>query len=197
MEDSRFITLEIPAEHQNVTDEVILARFSKGFFGGLVLAPERIALQIFRPRFLNFSKIKTPEDLPQIWHSTLLSEDQLPPLYSELFGVFQVIDARVEPKSDTKGQQRPTESYVDFGFCSDQSHFAGVHRFTIVRSNEASATGQRTIQIHSQSMTCNPTINRPLQTQFMWKFHLAYAEFLFREAVSQVAASLDGVRCID
>ena len=45
MEDSRFITLEIPPQHQNITDEVLLARFIKGYFGGLVLTPERILLK--------------------------------------------------------------------------------------------------------------------------------------------------------
>ncbi|KAH7000469.1 hypothetical protein EDB80DRAFT_724019 [Ilyonectria destructans] len=189
MADSRFITIEIPPEHQNMTDEVLLARFTKGFFGGLVIAPERIALQIFRPKFLNFSKIKTPENIPKIWYKKQLSEDQLPPLYSELFGVFQVIDTRMDPKSGVKDKQDRTESYVDFGFCSDQSQFAGVHRFSIVRSNESSTAGQ-TVQIHLQSMTCNPTVNKPFAIGFLFPFHLAYAEFLFREGVSQVTGSL-------
>lgn len=117
----------------------------------------------------------------------------MPPLYSELFGVFQVIDARMDPKSRIKDQQGRTESYVDFGFCSDQSQFAGVHRFSIVRSNESSTAGQKTVQIHLQSMTCNPTVNKPFTLGFLFPLHLAYAEFLFREGVSQVTASLGSV----
>ncbi|KAH7140913.1 hypothetical protein EDB81DRAFT_724228 [Dactylonectria macrodidyma] len=187
MEDSRFITIEIPPEHQDATDEVLLARFAKGFFGGLVIAPERIFLWTFRPRFLNFSKIKTSESTPQIWEVSQLSDNQLPPLYSELFGVFQVIDAQIDPKSHLKDQQGRTESYIDFGFCSDLSRFAGVHRFSVVRSNGESPS-QQAVQIHLQSMTCNPMVNKPLAMQSMFKFHLAYAELLFREGVSQVTA---------
>ena len=132
-------------------------------------------------------EIKTPETIPQIWEVNQLSEDQLPPVYSELFGVFQIIDTQIDPKSHLQDQKGRTESYVDFGFCSDQSRFAGVHRFSVVRSNEASPS-QRTVQIHLQSMTCNPTVNKPLGMQSMFKFHLAYAEFLFREGISQVTA---------
>lgn len=116
-----------------------------------------------------------------------MSDNQLPPLYSELFGVFQVIDAQIDPKSHLKDQQGRTESYIDFGFCSDQSRFAGVHRFSVVRSNGESPS-QQAVQIHLQSMTCNPMVNKPLAMQSMFKFHLAYAELLFREGVSQVTA---------
>jgi hypothetical protein len=43
--DWRWITLDIPAEHHDVSDEVLLAKFVKGFFGGAVFRPERWVLQ--------------------------------------------------------------------------------------------------------------------------------------------------------
>lgn len=44
--DCRSITIEIPPQHQDVSDEVLLAKFVKGFFGGAVLSIERTVLQI-------------------------------------------------------------------------------------------------------------------------------------------------------
>ena len=38
--ESLIFTLDIPAHHRDVSDEVLLANFAKGFFGGKVFAPE-------------------------------------------------------------------------------------------------------------------------------------------------------------
>jgi len=53
--DSRVITLEIPAHHQNVSDEYLLSLFVKGFFGGLVIGPERLVLRTLRPSWVHFT----------------------------------------------------------------------------------------------------------------------------------------------
>lgn len=45
--DSRSITLTIP-RGRRVSDEVMLAQFVKGFFGGRVFAPEKTGLAIFK-----------------------------------------------------------------------------------------------------------------------------------------------------
>lgn len=44
MADGRYITLDIPPHLQHVSDEALLAKFTKGFYCGLVLGPERLAL---------------------------------------------------------------------------------------------------------------------------------------------------------
>ena len=54
MADSRFITIEIPDRLQKVTDEVLLAKFVKGYFGGRVIGPERIALQTLKLDLVHF-----------------------------------------------------------------------------------------------------------------------------------------------
>lgn len=60
--DWRFMTLDIPAEHQDVTDEVLLAKFVKGFFGGAVIRPERWALQMAGLELVRFSSKCTFSD---------------------------------------------------------------------------------------------------------------------------------------
>ena len=53
--DWRWITLDIPAEHHDICDEILLAKFVKGFFGGAVIRPERWALQAAGLDLVRFS----------------------------------------------------------------------------------------------------------------------------------------------
>jgi hypothetical protein len=57
--DWRFITLDIPAQHHDVPDEVLLAKFVKGFFGGAVLRPERLTLQMLGIKLVHFASTYT------------------------------------------------------------------------------------------------------------------------------------------
>lgn len=52
--DTRSITIDIPPHHRQVSDQVLLASFVKGFFGGLVFGPERVALQTLGPKLVNY-----------------------------------------------------------------------------------------------------------------------------------------------
>ncbi|RGP79203.1 hypothetical protein FLONG3_2639 [Fusarium longipes] len=167
--DWRFMTLDIPAEHHDISDQVLLAKFVKGFFGGAVLRPERLILQTVGIDLVSFSNI--PE-------ATLL------PINSVLFGVFQVLDSRIVNPKSSKSLTKQTESYVDFGFGSDSTGFAGVHRFSVVRSPDE--TKEKKVQIHFQHMTCNPTVNKPLSPQWMLGFHEMYADYLFRDGVAEI-----------
>lgn len=83
---------------------------------------------------------------------------------------------------DDRRAGKATESYIDFGFGSDQVGFAGAHRFSIVRS----AGADETVRIHYHSTACNPKVNKPLGPGFMFRFHEAYGEFLFREGIAEV-----------
>jgi hypothetical protein len=44
--DTRFMTVDIPPNKRDVSDEVLLAQFVKGFFGGWVFFPESVALKL-------------------------------------------------------------------------------------------------------------------------------------------------------
>ncbi|EEU39455.1 uncharacterized protein NECHADRAFT_70193 [Fusarium vanettenii 77-13-4] len=156
--DSRFIALDIPSQHHDVSDEVLLAKFVKGYFGGAVIGPERRTLQT-------------------------LGRNLLPSINTVLFGVFQTLDSHLAKEQVKDGVDR-TESYVDFGFGSDKFWFGGVHRFAVVRSRNEE--GEETVQVHCQSMSCNPSVNKPLRPSWMFAFHKAYADLLFRDGVSEI-----------
>ncbi|KAF4341270.1 hypothetical protein FBEOM_4743 [Fusarium beomiforme] len=177
--DSRFITLDIPAQHRDVSDEVLLAKFVKGYFGGAVIRPERVALSTIGLTLVNFSKSgPAPRKL---WSGTELPEVFLPPLNTILYGVFQVLETQIGVKT----APNRTESHVDFGFGSDSDVFAGVHRFVVVRTKEDQRE-EPTVQIHYESMTCNPIQNKPLRPRILFKFHELYADLLFRDGISEI-----------
>lgn len=54
--DSRFITVDVPPQHKDVSDELLLAQFVKGFFGGVVISPERMTLQTLGLNLVYFSR---------------------------------------------------------------------------------------------------------------------------------------------
>ncbi|CAH0027462.1 unnamed protein product [Clonostachys rhizophaga] len=189
--DSRHITVEIPAHLQNEPDEALLARFVKGFFGGIVIGPERLTLQTLGLNLVKFTSAHAPSTGQRLWSTKDLQDNKLPPLHSVLFGVFQVTDKNLAERSGSE----PSESYVDFAFGSDETVFAGAHRFAVVRyprSSQQPADEPTTVQIHSQSIVCNPLYDRPLRPQFMFTFHLAYADLLFRDAIAEVTQWLQG-----
>ncbi|KAH7021330.1 uncharacterized protein B0I36DRAFT_388060 [Microdochium trichocladiopsis] len=166
-----------------LSDEEILARFVRAFFGGVVFAPEGVVLRALGRRMAWFSKVPTSSAALEIWSKHDLSLTHLPPVSSILFGAFQVLDAYIadehhqsqragisdmvttrREQADTAGStnnrgekeertQQPgaAESYVDIGFGSDGSWFAGTHRFTVSRysggaastSGDARASGGR------------------------------------------------------
>ncbi|KAH6968930.1 hypothetical protein DER45DRAFT_548043 [Fusarium avenaceum] len=179
--DWRYITLDIPAQH-DVPDEVLLAKFVKGFFGGAVLRPERLTLQMLGIKLVHFSRAAQTTAL---WSLKDIPETTLLPDNSVLFGAFQVLDSRIAKAGDNKHLPKQTESYVDFAFGSDEVGFAGVHRFSVVRSQKDQSEEQ-TVQIHFQHMTCNPTVNKPLRMQWMLGFHEMYADYLFRDGVGEI-----------
>ncbi|KAJ4321741.1 hypothetical protein N0V84_005174 [Fusarium piperis] len=179
--DSRFIALDIPSQHHDVSDEVLLAKFVKGYFGGAVIGPERRTLQTFGLNLVHFTKA-APVARTDIWSRNDLSDTKLPSLNTVLYGVFQTLDLHLTQQlKDGPGR---TESYVDFGFGSDKFMFGGVHRFAIVRSKDEE--GEETVQVHCQSMSCNPSVNKPLRPWWMFEFHKAYADLLFRDGVSEI-----------
>lgn len=55
-DDSRSVTLRLPQGAQGWSDEQVLARFTRGFFGGWVFGPERLALNVagLQRKLVNF-----------------------------------------------------------------------------------------------------------------------------------------------
>lgn len=135
-------------------------------------------------------EIGNEEPRLRIWQAGELSETCLPPLHSVLFGVFQVVDCklRAEGEGDVG---HGGESYIDFAYGSDESRFSGVHRFSIVHSSDKRLDGSRSVQIHQQTMCCNPSVDKPLKPEFMMDFHMAYSQLLFKEGVAKITKWLE------
>ncbi|KAK7455560.1 hypothetical protein Landi51_02764 [Colletotrichum acutatum] len=198
--DKLAMDMELPENARELSDEVLLATFARGFFAGKVLAIERRLLQTARPSFVSYageSPISQPpvrsdrvSDLMiglnsismsnQIWKSQDFSCEKLPPVHSVVFGTFQLGYIKlIDPK---ESQAEPeTESSVDFVFGKDNSQFAGAHRFSIVRRPENPAN----VRIVYESTACNPTRNQHL-SGLLLRFHSLYAMLLFREGVSDI-----------
>ncbi|KAI8668090.1 hypothetical protein NCS55_00833300 [Fusarium keratoplasticum] len=180
--DSRFIALDIPSQHHDVSDEALLAKFVKGYFGGAVIGPERRTLQTLGRNLVHFTKA-APVARTDVWSLKDLSDTKLPSINTVLFGVFQALDLHLATQQLKNGADR-TESYIDFGFGSDKFWFGGVHRFAVVRLRDEE--GKEMVQVHYQSMSCNPSVNKPLRPWWMFEFHKAYADLLFRDGVSEI-----------
>jgi hypothetical protein len=199
--DTRYIRLSVP---NILSDEEILARFVKGFFGGYVFGLERGMsraagkvitrfegkLQRYKPWYTRALTRKALQDTPMsshIWSTTQLSVDELPPLHALCFGVFRVFDSRIE-FADTLSQ---TYSYIDFVFGSDAGFIAGVHRFSVARE-EVDATGEKeadnttNVIIEFAHSGCNLRENKPLKPDFLQTLHLWYAMLLFKEGIAEV-----------
>lgn len=107
-----------------------------------------------------------------IWDYTKIPSSKLLPLGSRLFGSFKLIDKHI---SKAPGLD---PSYVDYGFGSDQSRFAGCHRVQVTRSPQT--------EISLQQFICNPTKNTPSVRGYLEKFHFVYAKLLFADGVRSV-----------
>jgi hypothetical protein len=181
-----------------LSDEEVLALFSRGFFGGFVFAFERTALRLGGWRVLparytgqqlsrlacsvaNITVIGFKDDpsASLIWNTSKLSNINLPPMGSCLFGSFKVLDKQIplEPS-----EQRP--SYVDYGFGSDEFQFAGCHRFQVTRLLRANE--KPLVQLELQGFYCNPQKNQPSGGKFLEWFHYIYAKLLFANGVQSV-----------
>lgn len=118
------------------------------------------------------------EETARIWSSGDLDRTRLPPLFSILFGTFQVLDKQIRDTGDKRG------SYVDVGFGSDRWTFGGAHRFSVLRKNQAQ------VELRFESVLCNPRTERALESMTMLDFHMKYAMMLFRDGASAVQRGL-------
>ncbi|EAS36700.3 uncharacterized protein CIMG_02054 [Coccidioides immitis RS] len=191
------------------SDEELLARFTRGFFGGNIFAPERFILGIggvkmFQAQFDGYQQrfehghsvggidVLKPSDIPK---------DKLLPINSKIYGGFLVIDSHILPTSSTPSQGSTNEletlySYIDIGF--GLGDFGGAHRFSIHRqcphepqkqANWLSSEKDREVITFSLShFTCNP--NRAEDTlatvRYLNWFHQWYARVLFADALKGV-----------
>jgi hypothetical protein len=209
--DSIAISLS-KAEVGGLTDEEILARFVKGFFGGLVFAPERAliaGLKTLKMSFIpvNFAGWFSPSyqflrTMIETWLTrcaegveveekindlSQISSTTLPPANSLFFDSFLLLDSKIGA----------SQSFIEFGFGDDQKQFSGFHRVEILRMPEIEEGGdenekksssevQGEAKLWYSSTSCNPTQNKPPFPELVMTFHKAYGGLLFRDGLREV-----------
>ncbi|CAI7665429.1 unnamed protein product [Penicillium glandicola] len=163
-----------------LSDEEVLALFTRGFFGGFIFGFERTVLRLGGWKLLpaRYTGFKDDSKAIRIWNASELSTHSLPSVGSCLFGSFKVLDKQISPKSP--GQHT---SYVDYGFGSDEFQFAGCHRFQITR---ILSSGKPLMQLELQGFHCNPQKNQPAATKLLIWFHYLYAKLLFSNGVQSI-----------
>ncbi|KID83200.1 hypothetical protein MGU_09481 [Metarhizium guizhouense ARSEF 977] len=178
-EDSRSVALAVPEGVKLPSEELLLSRFVRVFFGGRVFLFERIGLQLLRKQLVVFDGMLphglAPSSVPEYVNSVSGLPTSLPSLHSVFWGTFQVTDLRVG--EDGEG------SSIDFVYGSNRGEFAGCHRFTVRK--ETGGQGER-VFVSMECMTCNPRVDKPVSGQFLFGLHKVYAMMLFRDAVAEV-----------
>ncbi|KAH8889098.1 hypothetical protein GQ53DRAFT_843162 [Thozetella sp. PMI_491] len=203
-------SLRIPAWRlrPGLSDEEILARFTKGFFGRWIFTPERwlflstklsITRQLTMPQEETSSSTRgrttvISASTPEIWHLSSLSASVVPPLGSLLFGNFILLDssaASVEERDAmfpcSNPGSRPDCVFAEFTAGSASIEFISSHRFEITR--EKTAEEGEMVKITFSHVNCNPTGNASRIRSWMKSLHVLYSKLLFSDGVREVLAN--------
>ncbi|KAH7390965.1 hypothetical protein DE146DRAFT_150438 [Phaeosphaeria sp. MPI-PUGE-AT-0046c] len=188
LHDTRFMSVAVP---RTLSDEEILSRFIKGFFGGHVFRLERSVLRATRNEMTRFKAVENTPISSRYWSVDELPKHELPPLHSLLFGVWRMTDKHINNQA-SQNAQTTQESYVDLAFGADDWNLAGVHRFIVSRDSSESKIQDQTsddtvnVRIEFAHAGCNPRKDERLKPDFLEPLHNLYAILLFREGVAEV-----------
>lgn len=200
----------LPTTHSGEmpTDKELLARFTRGFFGGQVFAVERSALcalgYVFgKQRLLQVGGLRgrMPSGGAEVWSAAEIREIQEWNVGMKVAGAFQIASTGVASDDEwsedrsilarpvEEGGTSPQESHVDFVYGWDGGILRGVHRFSVLRHGPEDGEGRKSqlCELRFASVACNPTANQPLNA-LLGKLHRVYALLLFRNAVAEVLA---------
>ncbi|KAK9412900.1 hypothetical protein SUNI508_12313 [Seiridium unicorne] len=197
-------SLTIPTSRleKGITDGEILARFTRGFFGG-IFTPE-----VWFLRTTGFSKTdtrvtrgilssaatKTAGELaetPQIWERSEISRTSTPAFGTLFFGNFLVVDcssvssSQLEAISTKHGEfARPPCIYAEFIFGSENSRLLVSHRFEVRRSEGPGSEVNVKITFSHVRSTGRPG-RLTMPASFVW-FHVLYSKLLFSDGIREV-----------
>ena len=189
-DDSRSVTLKLSGKAKEWSDEQILARFTRGFFGGWVFGPERAVLRMagvaWGVGLVSFPLQRTVNGgssiYNEVWKASEIEGEKLPQVDSVLFGAFQVVDKQL-------AKEQGGNSHIDLAYGSSQRTFAGVHRFSVERLSGREGNvecGGEKVRLSMSCVTCNPREDKRVAPEWAGTFHRTYAMLLFREGVAEV-----------
>ncbi|KAL7941256.1 hypothetical protein V8C42DRAFT_180929 [Trichoderma barbatum] len=180
--DSHSIVLSMCSRRNLPSEKDLLSAFVTGFFSGPVFLPESIALSLFSLSKVSYEKLIPTADQKIIWSAKQLSDAQLPPVSTILWGTFQVAEIEL---SDGRASTS-TGSRVDIVFGDSQGGFAGCHRLSVKRLDpSADPEGDKTkFRLTLECLVCDPTSSKPKESEFLHRLHNNYSHLLFRDAVA-------------
>ncbi|KAL4924014.1 uncharacterized protein BDV17DRAFT_301361 [Aspergillus undulatus] len=187
-----------------ISDEEILARFSRGFFGGWGFSPERwiapcvqgiIDHEVFTRRWqLDAAGDSYPDTNPDtcnISHPNVMSKERLPPLGACLFGLYYLVDTNVcISEYNYPSNARPERSFVEYAGRTRGRSLAASHRFEIFRQFSGPTLGdQEQVMIIYSHVRSNPRNGGQVYSRPMTAMHVCYAHLLFADGIREVLAS--------
>ncbi|KAI1157456.1 hypothetical protein F5B18DRAFT_645022 [Nemania serpens] len=198
-------SLLIPAKRfqSKVSDEEILARFTKGFFSGLAFTPERWLLITAPFRLTDISAITTALTSrsqkgnsslavgPEIWDRSSISPKLTPSFGSLLFGGFLTLGSSLLTQAqqdqlpdDHVRHPKPPHAFIEFAFGGERLGLVGSHRFEVSRQEVKQATGTEDfVKITFSSVVCEPKNGLGPSNKLLLWFHVLYSRFLFSDGV--------------
>ncbi|KAI1308540.1 hypothetical protein F5Y03DRAFT_350114 [Xylaria venustula] len=200
-------SLLIPAKRfkDGVSDEEILARFTKGFFSGPAFTPERWLLSAAPIQLTDVAAIKKGFAArsqngilsltvgPEIWNPASISPKSTPSFASLLFGNFLTLDSsslthtqREQLPGDYYQHPKPPHAFVEFAYGSEGLGLVGTHRFEVSRQDEKQATGtEEFVKITFSCIVCKPKTGLA-PSGYLMQFHILYSKFLFSDGIKGV-----------
>ncbi|KAL7907604.1 hypothetical protein GGI35DRAFT_454461 [Trichoderma velutinum] len=189
--DSHSIILSMCSKKKVASEKDLLSAFVTGFFSGLVFLPESIALSIFPLSKVSYDELVPTADQKIIWSAKQLSDTQLPPISSILWGTFQVAEVELSDIHTSKS----TGCRADIVFGDNKGDFAGCHRFSVKRLDTSTDAEADEVQfrLSLECLVCDPTSSKPKESEFLHKVHNNYSYFLFRDAVAHIKSRYDSL----
>ncbi|KAL6788812.1 hypothetical protein J3E68DRAFT_444540 [Trichoderma sp. SZMC 28012] len=180
--DSHSIILSMCSRKNVASEKDLLSTFVTGFFSGPVFLPESIALTLFPLSKVSYDELTPTTDQKVIWSAKQLSDTQLPPISSILWGTFQV--AEIEHSDNQASESTGSRAVIVFG--DNKGSFAGCHRFSVKQLDPStdSKADEIKFRLSLECLVCDPTSSEPKESEFLHKVHNNYSYFLFRDAVA-------------
>ncbi|GJC84587.1 hypothetical protein ColLi_07425 [Colletotrichum liriopes] len=197
--DSYSVSIPLSRLRPGITDQEILARFTRGFFGGPTFTPERWLFALSGYQLTDVEAIReaarcSPRKLrdglaiTKVGAPSSIADETTPVVGSLLFGNFLVLDSRWATSAEDAAA---ATSYIDFVYGGgERSVISGSHRFQVSRRGRRSSDSEEpaagrdedAVDIAFSSVTDLAGMDGMLGRRFLG-FHRLYSHLLFSDGI--------------
>ncbi|KAL4867497.1 hypothetical protein BDV12DRAFT_186670 [Aspergillus spectabilis] len=199
-EESYILRLPLRKLRSGIDDEEILARFSRGYFGGWMFTPERWIAPYVQGIIDHdvFARSRVPgyatSDIYKISSPNGLSSKHLPPLGACLFSLYYLLESsicspgyRTEVFLSSGQTPRPDRSFVEYAGRTKGRSLAASHQFEVIREAPVSTPGgEEYVTIIYSHVRSNPRTGGRVYSRPMTAMHICYAHLLFADGIREV-----------